>query len=308
MNIKHANYVMQILREGNITNAAKNLHVSQPALSQTVKSVETAIGAQIFIRNTNPIVLTAAGRKYIAAAKRIITINANLLHEIADIKHEEYGSLHLGIPSNRAMIILPTLVPKFIKKYPNIKLDISEKGSPVTEEAVVNGTVDIGIVTTIPTRDDLVYELIEKEAAVLVVNKHTKLAHRIPQVKPIDITEAKEESFVTISLGHSVRKIQDTLFANNDMLPKVFLETSSIEVAKRITAVTNSVFICPEVYLDKDYLDKGQCLIYPLLGVENRRYCYICYRKDYYLRQYAKDFMELVLEEGKKYSEKRGKQ
>ena len=307
MNIKHANYVMQILQEGNITNAAKNLHVSQPALSQTVKSVEKAIGAQIFLRNTNPIVLTAAGRKYIAAAKRIITINANLLHEIADIKHEEYGSLHLGIPLNRAMLLLPTLVPKFIKKYPNIKLDISEHGSPITEESVVNGTVDLGIVTTIPTRDDLVYELVEKEGTVLVVNKHTKLAKRIPKVRPIEIAEAKEEDFVVISLGHSVRKVQETLFANSDMSPNILLETTNIEVAKRITAVTNSVFVCPEVYLDKDFLSKDQCLVYPLLGVENRRYCYICYRKDYYLRQYAKDFIELVLEEGKKFSATRGK-
>ena len=307
MNIKHANYIMQILQEGNITNAAKNLHVSQPALSQTVKSVEKTIGAQIFIRNTNPIVLTAAGRKYIAAAKRIITINANLLNEISDIKHEEYGSLHLGIPLNRAMLVLPSLVPKFIKKYPNIKLDISEHGSPITEEAVVNGTVDLGIVTTIPTRDDLVYELVEKEATVLVVNKHTKLAHRIPNVRPIEITEAKDESFVTISLGHSVRKEQETLFANNDLSPKIFMETTNIEVAKRITAVTNTVFICPEVYLDKDFLAKDQVVIYPLLGVESRRYCYICYRKDYFLRQYAKDFIALVLEEGKKFTEKRGR-
>ncbi len=306
MNIKHANYVMQILQEGNITNAAKNLHVSQPALSQTVKSVEKAIGAQIFIRNTNPIVLTQAGRKYIAAAKRIITINANLLHEISDIKHEEYGSLHLGIPLNRAILLLPALVPKFIKKYPNIKLDIFEHGSPRTEEAVVNGDVDIGIVTTIPTRDDLVYELVEKEGTVLVVNKHTKLAKRIPKVRPIEIAEAKDEKFVVISLGHSVRKVQETLFANSDLSPNIFFETTNIEVAKRITAVTNSVFICPEVYLDKEFLAKDQCLVYPILGVENRRHCYICYRKDYYLRQYAKDFIALVLEEGKKYSETRG--
>ena len=307
MNIKHANYIMQILQEGNITNAAKAMHVSQPALSQTVKSVEKAIGAQIFIRNTNPIILTAAGRKYIAAAKRIITINANLLNEIADIKHEEYGSLHVGIPGNRAMILLPPVVAKFAKRYPNIKLEISEQGSPVTEEAVVNGNVDMGIVTTIPTRDDLNYVLVEKENIILLANKHTKLTQKYPKARPLDITEAKEENFVTISPGHSVRKEQERLFAANDLSPKIILETTNIEVAKRITALTDSVFICPEVYLDKDFLAKEQCLVYPLLGVENRRSCYICYRKDYYLRQYAKDFMELIMEHGKKTHEKRGK-
>ena len=249
--------------------------------------------------------LTAAGEKYIAAAKRIITINSNLLHEISDIKHEEYGSLRLGIPLNRAMLLLPAIVPKFVKQYPNIKLEITEHGSPLTEESVVNGTVDLGIVTTIPTKDELQYELVEKENIVLLVNKHTKLAQRIPKVKPLEIMEAKDETFVTISMGHSVRKEQERLFANNDLSPKVLLETTNIEVAKRVTAVTNTVFICPEIYLDKEFLANDQCQVYPLLGIDSRRYCYLCYRKDFYLRQYVKDFMALVLEQGKKVNGKK---
>ena len=55
MNVKHAQYIMEILKEGSITGAAKALHVSQPALSQTVKAVESFIGAPIFLRNKMPL-------------------------------------------------------------------------------------------------------------------------------------------------------------------------------------------------------------------------------------------------------------
>lgn len=70
LNLKHAQYIMEIIKEGSITNASKTMHVSQPALSQTIKAVEKYLGAPIFLRNTKPIVLTEAGKKYIAAVKR----------------------------------------------------------------------------------------------------------------------------------------------------------------------------------------------------------------------------------------------
>lgn len=58
LNLKHAQYIMEIIKEGSITNASKTMHVSQPALSQTIKAVEKYLGAPIFLRNTKPIVLT----------------------------------------------------------------------------------------------------------------------------------------------------------------------------------------------------------------------------------------------------------
>lgn len=100
MNLKHAQYIMEIIKQGSITNASKTMHVSQPALSQTIKAVEKYLGAPIFLRNTNPIVLTEAGKKYIAAVKQVITISSNLLHEVADIQYEGYGPFGWGFPSS----------------------------------------------------------------------------------------------------------------------------------------------------------------------------------------------------------------
>ena len=118
MNLKHAQYIMEIIKEGSITNASKTMHVSQPALSQTIKAVEKYLGAPIFLRNTNPIVLTEAGKKYIAAVKQVITISSNLLHEVADIQYEGYGTLRLGIPVQRAMQMLPAVMRYSVSAIP----------------------------------------------------------------------------------------------------------------------------------------------------------------------------------------------
>ena len=114
MNTKHAQYMLTVLQEGSITNAAKKLYVSQPSLSQMIKLVENNLGAPIFNRNTDPITLTFAGEKYIEAAKQILTINQNLAREIQEINEEEHGTIRFGIPVQRAMQVIPYMLPFFI--------------------------------------------------------------------------------------------------------------------------------------------------------------------------------------------------
>ena len=303
MNLKHAQYIMEIIKEGSITNASKTMHVSQPALSQTIKAVEKYLGAPIFLRNTNPIVLTEAGKKYIAAVKQVSTISSNLLHEVSDIQYEGYGTLRLGIPVQRAMQMLPAVMPVFRQRYPHIKLQIHEAGSNITENEVLNGGVDLAILTTTPTNDELKYELVETEDVVLIANKMTTLAQRVKAGTPIHITEARNEEFVSITEGHNVRRVQDTLFSVYEIKPNVILETSSIEVGKRLVSAMEAVFICPDVYLDEYFLSQDKCVLYPLLGVANKRYCYVCCRKDAYLSPYARAFIELIRTLGKKRKE-----
>ena len=129
LNLKHAQYIMEIIREGSITNASKTMHVSQPALSQTIKAVEKYLGAPIFLRNTKPIRATEAGKKYIAAVKDR-TISTNLLHEVSDIQYEGYGTLRLGNPYSAGNAdAAPGHAPVFRQRYPHIKLEIKEAGA-----------------------------------------------------------------------------------------------------------------------------------------------------------------------------------
>ena len=133
MNIKHAQYMLTVMQEGSITAAAKKLYISQPSLSQMIKLVETNLGTAIFNRSTDPITLTYAGQKYIEAAKQILTINNNLQKEIDEINHEDHGTIRLGIPVQRAMQVLPYVLPRFMKQYPYVDIDLQEHGSAITE-------------------------------------------------------------------------------------------------------------------------------------------------------------------------------
>lgn len=304
MNIKHAQYMLTVLQEGSITAAAKKLYISQPSLSQMIKLVETNLGTPIFNRTTDPITLTYAGEKYIEAARQILTINNNLQKEIDEINHEDHGTIKLGIPVQRAMQVLPYILPKFKERYPFVEVLVQEHGSATTESLVLEGGVDFACLTTYPKHEELEYILVETEDLVLLTGRNSAIAKRIPAGTPIDITEARDETFVNIKSGHSVRTTQDRLFVQKDIQPKVLLETMSIEVGKRTAVACDAVMICPQNYIDMSPELVPHCVTYPIIGIEHKRSFYICHRKDRYLTKYMRDFISMLTDEEKPFIHK----
>ena len=134
------------------------------------------------------------------------------------------------------------------------------------------------------------------EKLVLIVNRECELAKRIAPGTPIDILEARDETFISSQSGHSVRTIQDSLFITRDMKPKIDLVTISIEVGKHVVAASPVVMACPDSYVETDNLPDSAYFSYPILGVENPRHFYACYRKDMYLTKYMKGFLEILHE------------
>ncbi|MDO4267941.1 MAG: LysR family transcriptional regulator [Eubacteriales bacterium] len=296
MNIKHAQYMLTVLQEGSITAAARKLYISQPSLSQMIKLVESNLGTTIFNRSTDPITLTYAGEKYIEAAKKILSINANLQKEIDEINHEDHGTLRLGIPVQRAIQVIPYVLPRFHALYPHVHLDILESGSSKTEAAVLEGEVDLACLTTTPRHESLHYILIEEEELVLLTSRNSALARRIPSGTPISITEARDEQFISSKIGHSVRDVQDRLFITYGIHPNILLETMSIEVSKRTAIACDAVMICPINYIEMSPDLYPRCSIYPILGIEQKRSFYVCHRRDLYLTKYMKDFIRILTE------------
>ena len=104
-----------------------------------IRLVEKQLGAPIFNRNADPISLTYAGQKYMDAARQVLAINRNLAREIEELNQEEQGTIRLGIPVQRAMQLLPYVLPKFKTRYPYVDIDLQEHGSAVTETLLLEG-------------------------------------------------------------------------------------------------------------------------------------------------------------------------
>lgn len=294
INLKYAPAIMTIVQEGSITAASKKLFVSQPALSQTIRQVEEELGAPIFSRDTHHIELTYAGKLYIESFRQIQLIDQNLHARVSDSKDEVFGTFRLGISVQRGLQLLPLVIPEFIAMYPNVKIHLLEEGSGMLERRVSEGQCDVALVTTASKRGRLSYELIENEQLMLVAAGTTELARRFPDGTPLSVEAAKDERFISMSEGHSVRTIQNKLFEKYGIAPRILLETHNMEAAKRIAARSNAVFLVPSAYVSDAMPDRDRMHIYPIANQEFQHHFYVCYQSGKHLTRYEKDLVEIV--------------
>ena len=102
MNLKQALYVKTIAETGSLTAAAKQLYISQPSLSQMLRTVEAESGIALFDRSMQPLRLTYAGEKYLEAAESMLLTEERLQKQFREIRNEQAGRLRIGISVSRA--------------------------------------------------------------------------------------------------------------------------------------------------------------------------------------------------------------
>jgi DNA-binding transcriptional LysR family regulator len=286
--------MLTVLSEGSITKAAARLNVSQPSLSHMIKQIEQEIGAKIFER-TSPITLTYSGDMYFNSTKKIFEEHEAFMQKIDDIHNYNRGKLKLGIAPQRGMLVLPKILPTFFENFPLVEVDLDERGSVELQESILKGELDIAFITATPINSDLEYLLIENESMLLLSGPNTDIRRRIENGNTISIAEAREELFISVRHGHSIREIQDTLFKNGNISPRIILETSRLETAINATLTCRAVTICSSIYIPLG-INKKEYFFYKIdTSQYTKRNFYICYRKGAYLSKFMRQFIDIAL-------------
>ena len=293
MNMKQALYFKTIAQYGTITAAAKQLYISQPSLSQTLRQIEDEVGTPLFDRSTSPFHLTYAGERYLKAVEAMLDIETRLKEEIESIRRDDGGRLRLGISVTRAMQVLPDVIPIFTKAYPNVTIELTEAASARLEGLLQKGQIDLALAALEANEANIAYELIEKESIGILAGKDSQLAQLVPSGTPISLEMVEKEAFVSLDTSHSSRIIQDRLFRRYNIRPKILLETSSLEVARRVALKSGACMVLPDVYADEFVFNSGGAF-YPLKDYENHRHFYACYRNDENTKKYIRDFVSIT--------------
>ena len=293
MNMKQALYFKTIAQYGTITAAAKQLYISQPSLSQTLRQIEDEVRTPLFDRSTSPFHLTYAGERYLKAVEAMLDIETRLKEEIESIRRDDGGRLRLGISITRAMQVLPDVIPIFTKAYPNVTIELTEAASASLEGLLQKGQIDLALAALEANEANIAYELIEKESIGILAGKDSQLAQLVPSGTPISLEMVEKEAFVSLDTSHSSRIIQDRLFRRYNIRPMILLETSSLEVARRVALKSGACMVLPDVYADEFVFNSGGAF-YPLKDYENHRHFYACYRNDENTKKYIRDFVSIT--------------
>lgn len=290
MNRKQALYFRTIAQFGTITAAARQLFISQPSLSQTLRQMEEEAGLPLFDRSTSPFRLTYAGERYLKAAEAILEVEDRLKAEMDSIRRQDGGRLRLGISVTRSMQVLPDVLPIFKREYPNVSIELTESASANLESLLLRGKIDLALAATEPTEANITYELVEKESIGILAGKGSYIVQRLPSGTPITLKDVERERFVCLDTTHSSRLIQNMLFQKHNFRPEIFLEVGFLEIGRRVALKSGACMLLPDVYADSFVFRSGGGF-YPLSDYENHRHFYACYRMGEPVKKFARDFV-----------------
>ena len=110
MNLKEQEYVCALAENGTITAAAKELFISQPALSIYINNLEKSLGVRLFERVGKQFILTYAGEQYVEKAKLILQLSHELDEKLKDITGNYSGRIRIGVQLRRATGFLPPVI------------------------------------------------------------------------------------------------------------------------------------------------------------------------------------------------------
>jgi LysR family transcriptional regulator, transcriptional activator of the cysJI operon len=170
----------------NFSETARRLHLSQPAVSQQVQSLEHHLGIELFLRSGRSIRLTDAGRVLLPRARQLLAQAKSIEEMMWSLDEQVVGSVVIGCTTTAGKYAIPVLAAAFRKTYPKVRLDIRMLNCTSIEEPLLAQEVHLGTSTARGTHPDMDYQPYFTDRVALVVPSDHPFAER-SSVSPSDL-------------------------------------------------------------------------------------------------------------------------
>ncbi len=173
MEIRHLKLIKEVARTQSLTKAKDALFLSQSALSHQLKEIETQLGTPLFHRVNKQLVITGAGKMILESAEKVLSELEQTELSIKKYISGDTGTIRLVTECHTCYHWLPSLLIDFKKEFPNVEVDVLLDNSCDIEDEVLQGKIDLAIITYATDRSNLAYyELFRDEMLALVPADH----------------------------------------------------------------------------------------------------------------------------------------
>jgi DNA-binding transcriptional LysR family regulator len=243
MHIETLKTFCDLIETGNFSKAAALNFISQSAVSQQLKSLETRFGQRLLERNTRKGVSpTEAGRLFYAECKEIIERFRALEERMRDKTRAIAGAVRVATVYSLGLHDLPPYVKKFMRMHPQVKVHIEYSRTDRVYEACLNNTIDFGIVALPLRRPNLAVIPLREDKLVAVCAPDHALARR----RRISLKKLAGEDFIAFERDIPTRKTIDSILKTHQVAVNTVMEFDNIETIKRSVEVGIGLSILPE--------------------------------------------------------------
>ena len=258
MNLKEQQYIVTIANCGSITQAAKRLGVTQPALSSYLSNVENTLGAPLFERTGRRLVPTYLGEVYLEKAHKILALGEEFQQQVDQVVSGYQGRLRVGIPIRRSPHLVPSALKVFRSYYPNVELTFQEGNQRVLRQLLDQDQLDLLLCNLVEPQENLSYIHICNDPVILLVQREHPCARYAQYYEGfsrpwIDLKQFDSDVFILQHEGQSPRRYSDQILSEMDMHPARTLQIRNIETAAQMASLGLGVSFCLESYFRHMY-------------------------------------------------------
>ncbi|MCI8515837.1 MAG: LysR family transcriptional regulator [Hungatella sp.] len=233
MNLKEQLYVCTLAETGSLTQAAKQLFISQPALSLYISNLENTLGARLFERIGKQFVPTQVGELYVKAAKEMLCLKERFDTEFSEIQNGQKERIRVGIQAIRSHHLTPKMLPAITALYPKTKFLWYEDYYESMERMLLDHELDIFFCNCKTLRKEFEYIPILNDEIVFMAPKNHPLAvspgplpsHTFPW---LDLTLFEGERFILTRESQSLSKYSWQVLKACQLVPKHIFNLTKI--------------------------------------------------------------------------------
>jgi DNA-binding transcriptional LysR family regulator len=281
----------EVARERSFTAAAKNLVLTQPAVSQQVKALEDELGERLFDRTGRDVRLTAPGEVLLEATERVFALVDDATRRIREARTSDEGRVTLACGDTVTLYLLPPVLGEFRRRFPKAEVSVRNHASREVLDLVLSGAADLGVATAPPHLDAALEAApLLDETFVLVLPP----AHPLSTKASVSPSDVDGEPAVLIAKPAVTRSILDRGLREAGVRLVPVMESGNFEVVKAYVARGFGVSVLPAMAVTD--ADRGTLSVKPLPASFPKRRLVVIRRKDRFQTRLGRELTTLLAE------------
>ena len=243
--LRQLQYFISVAEEGTVSGAAQSLSISQSAVTDAIKELESDLGVALFERHRRGLTITHKGHQFYRHAQRILGNVSDARRSFGEEAAAPVGgSMQLGVTSLVAGYVLSDLLARYRRAYPNVNVSAIEDNGDYLEHLLIGGELDVAVMVISNLRDRMALQ-----AEILEVSPYRlwlPLGHPLTGAEIIGLADILDQQLIMLTVDE-IEENTGKLLAALGARPQVAFRTRSVEAVRSLVATGAGVALLPDL-------------------------------------------------------------
>ena len=242
--IRQLQYFVAVAEKGSVSGAAHALSISQSAVTEAIKDMETDLGVALFDRHPRGLNITHKGHQFLRHATTILGSISDARRALSEVEETVEGTLHLGVTSLVAGYVLSDILARYRRANPSVKVFASEDNGEYLEHLLVGGELDVAVMVISNLRDRMALQ-----SEILEVSPYRlwlPLGHGLSTAMSVSLEDVLSEPLIMLTVDE-IEEATIKLLGALGTRPNVAFRTRSVEAVRSLVATGAGVSLLPDL-------------------------------------------------------------